>query len=161
MTDETLPWATFGFGYMAFNACAARDPAFYLHHCNIDRLWQMWLNVDDSHRDPIETSGWQQREFFFHHPNGSLTSPMTPCDSVSITNLGYAFYYTDPDTGATTPMPVQNVRACTIHSSATVTPPASGDTTTDANIGSVGGGSVFVTALCLVTHTVQLLAGSW
>lgn len=36
---------------------AARDPIFWLHHCNIDRLWVRWKNLDGSgtgHRDPVD-----------------------------------------------------------------------------------------------------------
>jgi tyrosinase len=39
-------------GFMgAFNT-AALDPIFWLHHCNIDRLWQVWLDRDAAHTNP-------------------------------------------------------------------------------------------------------------
>ncbi len=33
---------------------AARDPIFWLHHCNIDRLWAVWRNQDAAHHDPSD-----------------------------------------------------------------------------------------------------------
>jgi tyrosinase len=30
---------------------AARDPIFWLHHANIDRLWEAWLALED-HANP-------------------------------------------------------------------------------------------------------------
>ncbi|MDD0976094.1 tyrosinase family protein [Pseudomonas fontis] len=33
---------------------AALDPVFWLHHANIDRLWQVWLNRDPAHHNPRE-----------------------------------------------------------------------------------------------------------
>ena len=34
-------------GLMAHVPTAANDPIFWLHHCNIDRLWDFWLNLGD------------------------------------------------------------------------------------------------------------------
>lgn len=34
---------------------AALDPIFWLHHANIDRLWQVWLDRDASHANPTKT----------------------------------------------------------------------------------------------------------
>jgi tyrosinase len=30
---------------------AALDPIFWLHHSNIDRLWEVWLDCDPSHQN--------------------------------------------------------------------------------------------------------------
>ena len=29
-------------GFMSFTTTAALDPIFWLHHCNLDRLWEVW-----------------------------------------------------------------------------------------------------------------------
>ena len=33
---------------------AALDPVFYLHHANIDRLYDCWLQVDEAGRLPTD-----------------------------------------------------------------------------------------------------------
>ena len=37
-------------GFMRSPATAGRDPIFWLHHANIDRLWEVWLSLDGSIR---------------------------------------------------------------------------------------------------------------
>jgi Common central domain of tyrosinase len=44
-----------GPGQMSFPAFSPFDPFFYLHHCNIDRIWAMWQA--DGHADEYPTSG--------------------------------------------------------------------------------------------------------
>lgn len=34
-----------------------RDPIFWLHHCNIDRLWSNWLGLGGGRSNPV-TAGW-------------------------------------------------------------------------------------------------------
>jgi Common central domain of tyrosinase len=42
-------------GQMSYPAFSPFDPFFYLHHCNIDRLWAMWQA--DGHADEYPVSG--------------------------------------------------------------------------------------------------------
>ena len=44
-------------GWMQQFSTAALDPIFWLHHANIDRLWQVWLDRDASHANPA-VSRW-------------------------------------------------------------------------------------------------------
>ena len=37
-------------GWMGSFFTAGLDPLFWLHHANIDRLWEVWLRLDDSAR---------------------------------------------------------------------------------------------------------------
>lgn len=53
------------FGYMSYPQCAARDPIFWLHHSNIDRLWQVWLNQGGGRANPVGDSGWLNTVFTF------------------------------------------------------------------------------------------------
>ncbi len=46
---------------------AANDPIFYLHHCNIDRLWASWNSA--GRRNPNTTS-WLNKTFVFADENG-------------------------------------------------------------------------------------------
>ncbi|MGC5702694.1 tyrosinase family protein [Pseudomonas sp. NFXW11] len=39
-------------GLMADSDTAALDPIFWLHHANIDRLWQVWLDINPDHQNP-------------------------------------------------------------------------------------------------------------
>lgn len=46
---------------------AARDPIFYAHHANIDRLWDVWLGlkIDDqdvNRRNPTDPD-WLNSQF--------------------------------------------------------------------------------------------------
>ena len=45
---------------------AANDPIFWMHHCNIDRIWMSW-NV--SHANP-STAAWLGKTFVFAGPDG-------------------------------------------------------------------------------------------
>ncbi len=83
-------------GYMTSNACAGREPAFYLHHANIDRLWQIWANIDE-HKDPVESPGWQNQEFYFSMPDGNQSPINTPCHAVDMKQLNYGYFYIDND----------------------------------------------------------------
>lgn len=41
-------------GTMSQVKTAANDPIFWLHHCNIDRLWDYWLNLGEGRANPTE-----------------------------------------------------------------------------------------------------------
>ncbi|WP_116248328.1 tyrosinase family protein [Nocardiopsis sp. FIRDI 009] len=43
-------------GLMGAVPTAAGDPVFWLHHCNVDRLWYAWMAADPSHTPP---TGWR------------------------------------------------------------------------------------------------------
>ena len=45
---------------------AANDPVFWMHHCNIDRLWASW---DTNHSNP-NTPAWLNKLFVFASANG-------------------------------------------------------------------------------------------
>ncbi|MEM9291969.1 MAG: tyrosinase family protein [Acidobacteriota bacterium] len=51
-------------GLMSDPDTAARDIVFWLHHCNIDRLWEAWLQ-DPEHQNPIDDPVWLDTEFTF------------------------------------------------------------------------------------------------
>lgn len=39
-------------GLMSQTSTAGLDPVFWLHHANIDRLWEVWLKADPAHANP-------------------------------------------------------------------------------------------------------------
>lgn len=57
-------------GFMGEPDTAANDPIFWLHHCNIDRLWNRWLSLGDKRHDPDEDSTWCQQVFTFVDSDG-------------------------------------------------------------------------------------------
>ena len=46
---------------------AANDPIFWMHHCNIDRIWASWNNA--GHANPT-TAAWLNKTFVFAGPDG-------------------------------------------------------------------------------------------
>ncbi len=55
-------------GDMGSVPTAARDPVFYLHHCNIDRYWECWLRMGSGRANP--GSPWPEQTFAFRSLSG-------------------------------------------------------------------------------------------
>ena len=51
-------------GWMTNPSTAALDPIFWLHHANIDRLWEVWLRREFRHQNPTD-SAWLDFQFNF------------------------------------------------------------------------------------------------
>lgn len=93
------------FGWMGSFFTAGLDPIFWLHHCNIDRLWQVWLNEDPSHTNPPATDpAWSDTEFSFPAPGGG-TSTWKIGDVLDTVVLGYTYKNLHPPTAVTLPAP--------------------------------------------------------
>ena len=61
-------------GWMGAFETAGLDPLFWLHHANIDRLWEVWLNRGDQFQNPTDPS-WgapSGTEFEFHGATGAI-----------------------------------------------------------------------------------------
>jgi hypothetical protein len=52
-------------GNMAFINSSALDPCFWLHHANIDRLWDVWLRNCGGRSDPSDNAYLTQQYTFF------------------------------------------------------------------------------------------------
>ncbi len=53
-------------GWMGSVATAAQDPIFWLHHCNIDRLWNRWLDAGGGRANPpASDTVWHNTKFTF------------------------------------------------------------------------------------------------
>jgi hypothetical protein len=88
-------------GWMAYVECAARDPIFWLHHANIDRLWQVWLN-EGGRQNPLGADNWKTQTFTFFDENAQEVK-MTGCQVLNMaTQLNYQYEG----------LPVQNVTLC-------------------------------------------------
>jgi hypothetical protein len=78
-------------GWMSYFTCAARDPIFWLHHANIDRLWQVWLNKTGGRKNPIANGTWATQTFTFFDENKTAVT-MTGCQILNMaTQLGYKY----------------------------------------------------------------------
>jgi hypothetical protein len=63
-------WIGGVFGQMSDPAYSPFDPFFYLHHCNIDRIWAMWQM--DGHADEYPSAGGQD-----NHRRNDIMYPWT------------------------------------------------------------------------------------
>ncbi|MES2825939.1 MAG: tyrosinase family protein [Pseudomonadota bacterium] len=86
-TDGDTP-PTYG-SDMGVLATAARDPVFFCHHANVDRMWPSWQAVSTTHTNPTDSS-WLNHSWTFYDENGVWTS-IKVSDVIDSKNLGY-FY---------------------------------------------------------------------
>jgi tyrosinase len=56
-------------GWMRSFKKAPLDPIFWLHHCNIDRLWEVWIQRDPVNQNPDDKL-WLDASFKFHAADG-------------------------------------------------------------------------------------------
>jgi tyrosinase len=75
-------------GLMSSFSTAARDPIFWLHHSNIDRLWAVWLTQADR-ANPTDPS-WLKMTFHFHDADGQDVTH-EPRDVSDLDELGYTY----------------------------------------------------------------------
>jgi tyrosinase len=81
-------------GWMSAFETAALDPIFWLHHANIDRLWDVWLGVWGRDALPADPA-WLDTEFAFFDGDGTRAS-MTIRDVIESASLGYVYESTAP-----------------------------------------------------------------
>jgi hypothetical protein len=80
-----------GNGWMSFVPLAARDPIFWLHHGNIDRLWNLWLAQGEGRHSPIDDTAWGQAKWSFYDENCNLVE-ITGCEILRAQDqLGYVY----------------------------------------------------------------------
>ncbi len=79
-----------GGGLMTDPACAALDPIFWLHHANIDRLWNNWLALGGGRANPPQAA-WLTQSFVLYDENGAQVT-LTGADVVdTAAQLGYIY----------------------------------------------------------------------
>ena len=61
-------------GWMSAFNTAGLDPVFWLHHANIDRLWEVWRSRDPSHTNPNLAAWLSGVSFDFHDASGAPVS---------------------------------------------------------------------------------------
>jgi hypothetical protein len=72
-TPHDTVHATIG-GDMGAVETAALDPIFWLHHANIDRLWDRWIALGNGRENPISNGPWMNQVFFFFDEFGAQVS---------------------------------------------------------------------------------------
>jgi tyrosinase len=99
-------------GTMNLFETAALDPVFWMHHANIDRLWETYAR-DLKHGYPFAGSAgagtaaqtsWTSHVFRFNRPDGT-TGEWTADKMIDIDVLGYAYDTTAPPPLPPTPTP--------------------------------------------------------
>jgi tyrosinase len=73
---------------------AARDPIFWLHHCNIDRLWELWLATGGGRANPTGNASWMNTPFNFYDETGGTVS-LTGAQIVNIASQLHYRYESD------------------------------------------------------------------
>ena len=71
---------------------AAEDPVFWMHHCNIDRLWASWNR--NGGNNPVDAA-FKNQKFIFADENGNKVS-MAIGDVLSISPLHYSYDRLEP-----------------------------------------------------------------
>lgn len=81
-------------GFMRDPDLAALDPIFWLHHANIDRLWEVWLNRAASHTN-LTSSYWRRGvRFDFNTAAGAILS-MVSDDVLTLGRSPVDYVYDD------------------------------------------------------------------
>lgn len=82
-------------GWMRDPSLAALDPVFWLHHANIDRLWEVWRALGEGREDPTEAA-WRNESFVVGA--GAFALDLTPGDVVDTTATPLRYRYDDVST---------------------------------------------------------------
>ena len=78
-----------GWDMQAFHT-AGLDPVFWLHHCNLDRLWEVWCVGGGVRRPNPGAGGWASETFDFRDAHGA-TWTRTSREVEDTTALGYTY----------------------------------------------------------------------
>ncbi|KAL5996844.1 hypothetical protein ACLOJK_007766 [Asimina triloba] len=70
---------------------AARDPIFFAHHGNIDRMWAIWKGLN---RKDFDDPDWLNAAFLFYDENAELVR-VKVADCLDTTKLRYAYEEVD------------------------------------------------------------------
>jgi tyrosinase len=89
-------------GWMSTFETAALDPIFWLHHANVDRLWETWRVALGN--PGMDDPDWLRTAYEFYDVDGEKHS-MKIEEVLDTTALGYTYDTIDPPPGVTPPAP--------------------------------------------------------
>ncbi|CAK9327425.1 unnamed protein product [Citrullus colocynthis] len=82
---------------------AARDPIFYAHHSNVDRMWLIWKSLGPNRKD-ISDPDFLNTSFIFYNEKAEPVRVYVR-DSLNTKNLGYVFQIVNIPWTKARPMP--------------------------------------------------------
>jgi tyrosinase len=81
-------------GLMGDPETAALDPIFWLHHANIDRLWEVWTHRDTTFVDPTAAAWLTAQKFELHDSAGNI-QVFTASQMKDTTKVLHGYRYDD------------------------------------------------------------------
>jgi hypothetical protein len=120
-------------GLMGNPQTAAQDPIFWVHHCNIDRIWEVWIK-NGPHTNP-STNAFANETFTFPGVNGQPVTRKV-ADMFDTKKLGYTYDRLDlqvPVTSSTPAPPPPGPRPRPASSPGATQPEASPSATESAS----------------------------
>ena len=103
-------------GAMGSIKISPKDPLFWVHHANIDRLWVAWLAAGGGRKEPLETNTYWSGTFTYGTAVPAFPRVWT---ASTTTYLGYEY---DNQTMPTTLPPVSSIKRTAISSQSTALP---------------------------------------
>ncbi|KAG5023313.1 hypothetical protein AAZX31_07G178200 [Glycine max] len=80
---------------MGLLATAARDPIFFAHHSNVDRMWNIWkTELLDGRRFDHKSDEWLESSFFFYDENSNYVRVKVK-DCLDSKKMGYDYQRVD------------------------------------------------------------------
>jgi tyrosinase len=81
-----------------------KDPIFWLHHCNVDRLWALWVEKNPTKALPENVTGFTANDWldasmsgFFDRSGTAVTRKVK--DATDLANFGYTYKSAVPSRG--------------------------------------------------------------
>ncbi|MFI5093261.1 MAG: tyrosinase family protein [Candidatus Acidiferrum sp.] len=81
-------------GWMFSPDTAAQDPVFYVHHSNVDRLWDLWL-AQGGRSDPVLDATWTGKTYTFFDEHGNPVK-MSACEILRAAQQLHYVYEGEP-----------------------------------------------------------------
>ena len=93
-------------GWMGSFFTAGLDPVFWLHHANLDRLWQVWLELDPANENPTGDPAWFDTSFSFPKVGGGEHT-WSIGEVLQLDTVGYNYESTAPPSAIAVAAPVE------------------------------------------------------